>query len=107
MWAAPGDIDRQHLGDEPLETDLIEGVAARDLVCRRIDVRPDVVQHRVARHRIPVILNLRNRLERRVRETGVDRHPIIVRMGQINNPHPDNDPTKDRRKATLLAVARN
>ena len=52
------DVDRHRVGDEPLEADLVERVAARDLVRRRVDVRADVVEHAVRRHRVAVVLDV-------------------------------------------------
>lgn len=45
MRLAVRGVDPDGVGDEPVETDLVECVAAGDLVRRRVDVRADVVEH--------------------------------------------------------------
>ena len=84
---ALGYIERDGVGNEPVELDLVERVAACDLVRGRVHVRADVVEQVVVGHRISVLLHLRDRLEGRRRQTREDRHPVVVVVREIHDPH--------------------
>jgi hypothetical protein len=70
-----------------IEADLVERVAAGDLVSRRVDVRADVVQHPVRRHRVAVLLDLRDRLEGGVRQAREDGHAVPEGVRQVEDAH--------------------
>jgi hypothetical protein len=86
-WRSPRNVDRHRVGDETVEGDVVECVAARDLVRRCVDVRADVVEQVVLRHRVAVLLYLGDRREGRIRQARKDRHPVLVVVRQVDDPH--------------------
>jgi hypothetical protein len=69
-WLTAGPVDRHRVGYQPVELDLIERVAAGDLVRRCVHMRPDVVPQAILRHRVTVLLHPRGRSEGRAGKPG-------------------------------------
>jgi hypothetical protein len=53
-----GDVDGERVGDEALERDLVEGVAAGNVVGGRVDVRADVIEQVQIRHRVAILADV-------------------------------------------------
>jgi hypothetical protein len=84
---AARDVDRQRVGDQPLEADLVERVPAGNLMGGEVDVRPHVVQEVKVRHRVPVALHDCDVAERRVREPWEDGHVVAEGVSQVEDSH--------------------
>ena len=81
----PSDVDRSraHRVTKPVERHVVEAVATCDLVRRGIDVGADVIEQVQLRHGVAVVLDARDRAERRRGEAGKDRHAVPEGMSQV------------------------
>ena len=81
------DVDRHRVGHEPLERDVVERLAAGDLVRRRVHVRADVVEQVVLRHPVAVVLHDGDVAKAGPVETREDGHVVGHVVREIHHPH--------------------
>jgi hypothetical protein len=86
-WVEVRHIDRHGVSHESFEPDLIECVAAQDLMRGRVDMRTNVVEQVVVGHCVSVLLHPRDRREGRLRQPREDRHPGVVGVREIHDLH--------------------
>ena len=83
----PGQIDRERVGHQPVQRDVVQAGAAGDLVRGRIHVRAGVVDERVLLHRVAVRRHVGKVAELRRRDARHDGHLVGHGVRQVDDLH--------------------
>src|SRR5262249_12092742 len=90
------DVDRDRIGDQALERDLVERRAVEDLMGRRVDVCADVVDQVVLAHRVAVVGDARDRTELGLRDARIDGHLVEEMVVEVDDAFHGPPPTSMR-----------